>query len=166
MAAWIVLTLLISGDLTVSQPATFTHIRSEDRRVRDLIATGYTRSTMFKTLVDAVEKSPCVVYVATVVKLSQGRTGALLHLAAGRPELPVLRVLLKASLSPEETIATVGHELQHVVEVSAGVPAGGGIDFTAGIDASNRKADVRHFETDAAIAAAGRIREELRRTRP
>ena len=166
MAAWIVLTFLISGDLTVSQPTPFNHIRSEERRVRDLVATGYTRSTMFRSLADAVEGSPCIVYLATVVKLPQGRTGALLHVAVGRPELPILRVLLKANLSTEEAIATIGHELQHVIEVSTGVPARGGIDFAAGVDPSDRRSDMYQFETEAAIAAAGRIREELRRTRP
>ena len=102
---------------------------------------------------------PCIVYVATVVKLPQGRTGALLHVAVGRPELPILRVLLKASLSTEEAIATIGHELQHVIEVSTGVPARGGIDFAAGVDPSDRRSDMHQFETEAAIAAAARIRD-------
>ena len=165
MAGWIVLTLLMSGDLTVSHPTSFSHIRSDDRRVRSLVVTGYRRSSTFRDLVDTVEGSSCIVYVATAVKLREGKTGALLHVAVGRPELPILRILLKANVSSEEAIATIGHELQHVVEVSTGVGAGGGIDFTAGSDPSSRRSDMRQFETEAAIAAAGRIREELRRTR-
>ena len=89
--------------------------------IRTLIGDGYMRSATFKTLVDTVENLSCVVYVTSAVKLSDGMRGALLHSAAGSRELPVLRVLLKASLAPYEAIAVIGHELQHVIEAVRGL---------------------------------------------
>ena len=72
---------------------------------------------------DSVEGLPCVVYVASVVKLSDGKRGALLHWPSNSPEMPVLRMSIKTNLSHDEAIAVIGHELQHVVEAVRGAAA-------------------------------------------
>jgi len=167
MAGWIVLTWLISGDLSARQPA-FNHIRSEEARVQRLVGVGYQRSATFRSLVDAVEQSPCIVYIATTVNLSQGMTGALLHVAAGSREQPILRVLIKTGLSTEEAIATIGHELQHVTEAVSGASTSSAVDFTVfeRLDrAPGTTSDGRKYETGPAIMVTGWIRKELRLSR-
>ena len=163
MAGWLVLAIWMSVDSSAVQRATFTHVRSSEPRVRETIADGYLRSATFRALVDAIEKLSCVVYVTTVVKLSQGMRGALLHQPAGRREMPVLRVLVKRNLSRDEAIATIGHELQHVVEAMSG-PAGSGIQMAAlfaGLDATQGR-DVRKYKTDAAVDVTRQVHDELR----
>ena len=102
MAAWIALALLMTGDSTCRRTTAFADVRSSEARIREAIVDGYVRSATFRKLVDAAEGLPCVVYVATAVKLPHDMQGALLHWSAGSPETPVLRVLVKNNLTPEE----------------------------------------------------------------
>jgi hypothetical protein len=150
MVGWIALALWMSGDSSAVRPKAFNHVRSAEAPIRSLIAEGYTRSATFRTLVDATEARSCVVYFASVSKLSESRQGALLHRSAGRGDTPILRVLLRTSLSRTETIAVIAHELQHVVETLSVASLQGGVSFTTG-------------ETEAAIAVTIRVREELRK---
>jgi hypothetical protein len=167
MGAWVVLTFLVSGNLSAGQPV-FKHVRSDEADVRRTVGEGYSRSASFRRLVDAVEQTPCIVYVETTVKLSRGMTGALLHVATGRRDLPILRVLLKTNLSTEEAIATIGHELQHVVEAMMGPAGPSGVDFEVfdRLDPTAAKTSgSRKYETDAAVEVTRRIRDELQRSR-
>ena len=164
MAAWTVLTLWMCVNLNAVPPATFNHVRSDEARVRMLIVEGYARSATFKNLVDAAEELPCVVYIATIAKLSQGMRGALLHQTHGLRQMPMLRVLLKANLSGDEAISVIGHELQHVVEAINGGGANG-VSLTrvfAELDPDAPASGARKYETDAAVRATVRIRDELR----
>ena len=167
MMVWIVLALSISGNLTAQDPVRFSHVRSEEASVRALVAEGYRRSPTFRKLVEGIESRPCVVYIVTTPSLPQGMTGALLHQAAGAPDMPVLRVLLRSNLGHEEAIATLGHELQHVTEAVGTIPPPAGLDLTAVFDRLDpmtaRSTGVRKYETEAAMTVTGRIRDELRR---
>jgi len=167
MAGWIVLALWMSRDSSAVHATGFDHVRSAESEIRVLIAEGYARSATFRQLVDTTEALPCIVYIATVVKLSQRMNGALLHEAAGRRDAPILRILLKTNLSREEAIAVIGHELQHVFEFVSQRPAAGGDEFEAAFDALDpraRAAGDRTYETDAAVVVTTKIRDELRRS--
>jgi hypothetical protein len=163
MAGLIVLTLWISMNSNAVQPATFDHVRSAEPTLRNLIADGYARSATFRELVDTVEQLPCVVYIVTTVKLSQRMTGALLHWSVGLAEKPMLRVLVKSNLSRDEAIATIAHELQHVVEAVRGSGAGR-VAITAAFDKLDPTARARganRYETEAAVGVAKTVRDEL-----
>ena len=167
MAAWIVLALWMSGNSSSAQPTAFNHLRSGESFVRDVIGEGYARSVTFRRLVDTTEGLPCIVYVATAVKLPAGMTGALLHMPAGLREMPVLRVLLKSNLSRQEAIAMIAHELQHVVEAASAARTTGRWDMAAAFDqldpATARTTGVHRYETDAAVEIWRTVRDELRR---
>jgi hypothetical protein len=78
----------------------------------------------------------------------------------------VLRVLVKSNLSRDEAIATIAHELQHVVEVATAAPGAGADDMSAVFAKLDPAAKVRgtyKHETDAAIDVTSRVRDELRR---
>ena len=168
MAGWIFLALWMSTNSIAVQPTTFKHVRSAEARIRERVADGYTRSATFKTLVDAVEKLSCVVYLSSTVKLSGGMRGALLHWPATDPEMPVLRVLLKANLSRDETIAVIGHELQHVIEAVRSDRATDRFDVTATfdkLDPSSQRGSVHKYDTDEAIRITVMVLDELNRAR-
>lgn len=166
MGGWIVFALWAMAGSSGDSPATFEHVRSAEPAVRALIAEGYRQSATFKAIVDRIEALPCVVYVGTAVKLSQGMRGALLHSPVGLKEMPVLRVLLRASLSRDEAISVIAHELQHVTEAMAHPRDGDELAMTvvfASLDTTAKGRDVRRYETDAAMAVAVMVRNELRR---
>ena len=166
MAGWIVIALWISANAGGAPQAAFAHVRSGEHPIRTLIADGHARSPTFRALVERVEQMSCVVYVATAVKLSQGMRGALLHTAVGPDRIPVLRVLIRASLGPDEAIAVIGHELQHVIEAIEHAPAAGSQPMSAvfdKLDETARGGSIRKYETEAAIEVTERVRDELRR---
>jgi hypothetical protein len=164
MAGWIALTLWMSANSNAIQARTFEHVRSAEPRIRHLVAEGHARSAKFEEIVETVETLSCVVYIASAARLSQGMRGALLHSPVGLGEMPVLRVLLKANLSRDEAIATIGHELQHVIEAVTG-KALGMPTFAAAfdeLDPAARSGTIRKYETDAAVNVTVKIRDELR----
>ena len=160
--------ILVGALIFVSSPAgahTFAHVRSEQASVRAWLAEGYERSPTFRALVDEIDSLPGVVYIEATVAVPRGLNGALLHSVAGSPEQPLLRVLVRFSLSRDMAISTLGHELQHVAEVlRAGTTADASamtalfasLDETHAIGSS-------HFETLDAQRVAVRVREELAR---
>jgi hypothetical protein len=95
----------------------FRHVRSDQARVRALLAAGYERSATFKRLVDDIESLHGIVYVDETPAFAKGLDGALLHRVAGSRELPILRVLIRTNLASAYGIAILAHELQHVREV-------------------------------------------------
>jgi hypothetical protein len=166
MAGWIVFALWTMAGSNRDSPAIFGHVRSAEPTVRTLIAEGYRQSPTFKAIVDRIEALPCVVYVGTAAKLSQGMRGALLHSPVGLKEMPVLRVLLRANLSVDEAISVIAHELQHVDEAMAHTRNGTELVMAAvfaSLDKTATGRDVRRYETDAAIAVTVAVRDELRR---
>ena len=163
--AW--LTLITGGTSPQESAGVFRHVRSEDAKIRTLLAAGYDQSATFKQLVDEIDAGPGIVYISHAVKLAGGIEGALLHGVAGSPELPVLRVLLKTNLGRSHAIATIAHELQHVVEVLRAGPPRDGTAISR-IFARLRPAHepkTRRFETEEAQRVTRRVLDEIRRVR-
>jgi hypothetical protein len=91
-------------------------LRPQDPRIVQVLKEGSARSATFKALVDRVEASNVIVYVAVNPTLRSSLSGALTWMTqAGEFRY------VRASISPEMTfdhmIASVAHELQHAVEV-------------------------------------------------
>ena len=172
MAGWIVLAFWMAANCNSARPSAFNHLRSNETFLRDVVIEGYARSGTFRDLVDATERLSCIVYVTIAVNMPAGMRGALLLRPAGRREMPILRVVLKSNLSREEAIATIAHELQHVVEAVTTIPASGQWNMSAAFDkldpARAHTTGVHVYETDAAVKVSRTVRNELRhaRTRP
>ena len=143
-----------SGDASRAVAADFRHVRSAEADVRELLTAGYERSLTFKALVDEIESLQGIVYIDKTIALSRGLDGALLLAAAGSRELPILRVLIRASLSGDYRIANLAHELQHVAEVlRAGAATSDEMSrLFASLDEPERRPGSR-FETAAAQAS-------------
>jgi hypothetical protein len=134
------------------EPTIFGHVRSEQAPIRAWIAEGYDQSATFRALVDEIDGLAGIVYIDATLAVPPGLYGALLHRVAGSSELPFLRVVLRHDLSRVTGIATLAHELQHVVEVLRSGRTGDSSAMTAfflSIDRAHAIGSSR-FETEEA----------------
>jgi hypothetical protein len=91
-------------------------LRANDSRAAALLQDGIERSATMRALVDRVEASNVFVYVGMRPTMGPEQAGGLTfvgHAGAFR----YLRISLNPALGAERAIATLGHELQHVIEV-------------------------------------------------
>ena len=159
------LLLLAGGAAAAEDPLREqTHVRSESADIRRMIAEAATRSATFRGLVDAIDETDVIVYVRIRQLPSQtleGRTGFL----GVTPKRRFLAIELACPRTVDAQIATLAHELQHVVEI-AHAPwvlsprtlreyyEAIGMEVTAGPPG-------RMFETRAAAAIGEQVRREM-----
>jgi hypothetical protein len=134
MIAW--LPVFLSGVLAVS-PATprpeasdasvaygallrdpLRRVRSVDSQINALMLEGLKRSVTFADLVAAVSASDVIVYIQRVDRLAPTIAGQLMIVPVPNAQR-YLRIQIISHLSPDETIALIGHELRHALEVAA-----------------------------------------------
>ncbi len=106
-------------------PAHFLLLNAPDRRVRApearvqlLLAEGLHRSRTFASLMTALNRTDVIVYVESVMTLPKDTNGRLTMVPRGKGEFRYLRVQIRADLSRQESIALIGHELQHALEIA------------------------------------------------
>ncbi len=91
-------------------------IRPQDPRSAQLLRDGMARSATFRALVDQIEASQVFVYVQVSPFIKASLAGQLTWMTQAGPYR-----YLRATISPDQTsnqaIASLGHELQHAVEV-------------------------------------------------
>ncbi len=125
-------------------PAAAPHVRPLTADARDLVSTGLARSELIRKMVDHLEASDLVVYVALRWFMAD-RTGQLTFIGStGGVRYAMIRIGSGHILSDE--IATLGHELRHAVEVA---------DAPAVVD---RVSFARHY---AAVEAGQYVAREL-----
>lgn len=91
-------------------------IRFMDGRVAALMEAGLQRSAILRALVDRVEAGHVIVYVGMEPALGRGLSGSVVFAGDGG-RFRYLRAKLNPEGTPEQIIAALAHELQHVVEV-------------------------------------------------
>ena len=92
------------------------NLRPQDDRLTQLLHAGSARSVTFKSLVDRIEASKVIVYVAINPLMKSNLSGMLTWMTqAGGYRY--LRASISPDLTPDQMIATIAHELQHAVEV-------------------------------------------------
>lgn len=92
-------------------------LRPDDSRSAALVLEGLERSATLRTLVDRLEERDVIVYVQWQPTLRGRLAGSLTWItAAGRYRY--VRISWSPDLSESAAIATLGHELQHAVEVA------------------------------------------------
>jgi len=91
-------------------------LRPQDARTTHVLKEGPLRSATFRALVDRIEASHVIVYIAVNPLLKSHLSGALTWMTRAG-EFRYLRASISAELSADQMIATVAHELQHAVEV-------------------------------------------------
>jgi hypothetical protein len=138
----------------------FDRVRSASPEMATLVSEGYRRSMTFQDLVDRIERSVVIVYIEIGV-CPERRRGCLLHWVAGFGPSRYLRVLIAAGQQKDRLLASVAHEMQHVVEaIDANVRTS--VDL---IWANRRNGDwSRAIETAAAQEIEAVVKGELKRT--
>src|SRR5436189_4442 len=96
----------------------FRRVRAADNHVKRLLEEGLKRSVTFGDLVAAVNASDVIVYIQRVDRLGPTIAGQLMIVPVPNAQR-YLRIQILNHLSPEESIALIGHELRHALEVAA-----------------------------------------------
>jgi hypothetical protein len=92
-------------------------VRPNDHRAAVVFLTGIQRSDTFRALVDRLEQRNVIVYVRMDPTLKGKLAGRLTWMAATR-NFRYVRISLNPEIGGDLAVATLGHELQHAVEVA------------------------------------------------
>lgn len=91
-------------------------LRPHDARSVQVLKEGAARSATFRALVDRIEASNLIVYVAVSPVLKSSLSGALTWMTRAGG-FRYVRASISTELTFDQMIASVAHELQHAVEV-------------------------------------------------
>ena len=92
-------------------------VRPHDSRSAAILLRGIERSTTLRLIVDQLESRDVIVYIEMQSALKQQLAGRLTWLtAAGNSRY--VRISLNSTLGPEVLVSTLGHELQHALEIA------------------------------------------------
>ena len=95
----------------------FRHVRSQDRSVRHLLKRGFTHSVTFRNLMARIEETDLIVYIEQVPRLPGALEGRMMILPNAHGQRYV-RIQLALRGAPDDSVALLGHELQHALEVA------------------------------------------------
>jgi hypothetical protein len=93
------------------------HIRTTDHSIRKLMRRGYRESRTFASLVSKLQRSDVIVYIENMPRLPAGLEGRMMVMPQAHGHRYV-RIQVALRGSPEDSIALLGHELRHAVEVA------------------------------------------------
>jgi hypothetical protein len=153
----VALTILVTSandTTTIAQEATLgSRVRSEDRRIAAAIAEGIDTSTTFRRLVESIDATDGVVYVQEG-KCGRGVRACLLLFVGVAGPYRFLRILINPRKAPGcELIPSIGHELQHALEVLGNPKIKSTLDMFAFFDQKGPTGWRDTFETDEALRA-------------
>jgi hypothetical protein len=159
--------ILCSTVLTTSAfaagPTGEVRLRPQDGRLEKLLKEGAQRSTTFKALVDRIEASNVIVYIALNPNMKSNLSGMLTWMTRSG-NYRYVRASISTDLTPNQMIATLAHELQHAVEVIGDETV---VDETSlvamyrRIGRQNSASAPARWETDAAQRTGFQVRREL-----
>ncbi len=136
-------------------------VRTTDKLLLRLMEEGLRRSVTFGDLVAAVNATDVIVYIQRVDKLPPTIAGQLMIVPVPNQQR-YLRIQVLARLSPFDTIALIGHELRHALEVAAAPDVR---DQTGLTELYKRigtaGGQVHSYDTRAAQTSGRRVRVEL-----
>lgn len=91
------------------------HVRSTDARVQEWLRRGAAESQTFRSLLNTLAESDLIVHVQTVDRLM---TAGQTYFVTATPTVRYVRIEVSFRGNLNETIALIGHELQHAVEIA------------------------------------------------
>jgi hypothetical protein len=142
------------------------HLRPEGSFERRVIVEGVCGSATFRSLVDAIQRSDVIVYVA-MRWLGDRRLRGRLDFLTATAKDRVLRAVFSFPLDRATRIAVLGHELQHAVEVAGAPDIRTRGAFAAHYRAHGQPARIESgYDTDAARRVEVQIRADLARAAP
>jgi hypothetical protein len=140
--------------------STHRHVRTQDRSVRYLLKRGFTQSATFAHLMARLEYSDVIVYVEEVARLPGALEGRMLMLtSAGGQRYVRIQITLRGS--PLDSIALLGHELQHAIEVAQDTGVRDQVQLEALYQRIGTRGGPHVFDTVAAQDVGRMVRREL-----
>jgi len=91
------------------------HVRSTDPRVQEWLRIGAADSQTFRTLLNALAESDLIVHVQPVDRLM---TAGQTYFVTATPSVRYVRIEVSFRGNVNDTVALIGHELQHAVEIA------------------------------------------------
>ena len=138
----------------------FRHVRTQDRSVHYLLKRGFTHSATFALLMTRLEYSDVIVYIEEVPRLPAGLEGRMMILPTAHGQRYV-RIQIAMRGASEDSIALLGHELQHATEVAAATGVNGEADLDALYQRIGTRGGAHMYDTSAAREIARIVRREL-----
>jgi hypothetical protein len=140
----------------------FSRVRSADARSASLLTQGLDRSATVRALVQQLEQRDVIVYVETQPSLRKRLAGKLTWLTRTKNHRYV-RVSINPELNTDMAIATLGHELQHALEVAnaSEIVSERALEQFYQIHGDSSRVDVNGWDTQAARVAGDEVRREL-----
>ena len=136
-------------------------VRGASPRMGKMLEFAIQRSRTFASLVKAIDATDVIVHVEEVPNLPAGIDGRLtfVHAAGG---VRYLRAQVAKGRGPIDTMSTVGHELQHALEVALAADVRDEASFEAlYMRIGDRPAHPDRYDTAAAREAGRRVRNEM-----
>lgn len=166
LAAWFLPSFFILHSALAAEAAgpdpPIIRVRPAQLRVQKLLERGRERSATFRALLDALDRSDLIVYIEMVPALDRD-IAACLRFVAPAGNHRYLRISVGANHDRERTIALIGHELQHAVEVAEHAEVRSTDAFRALFQRIGVRdtGDTLHYDTFAARDAGTRVKAEL-----
>jgi hypothetical protein len=91
------------------------HVRSTDPRVQEWLRLGAAESQTFRTLLNALGESDVIVHVQPVDRLM---TAGQTYFVTATSSVRYVRIEISFRGNANDTVALIGHELQHAVEIA------------------------------------------------
>lgn len=135
------------------------HVRTQDRTIRSLLKRGFTHSPTFARLLARLEQSDLIVYIEEVPRLPGALEGRLLLPAAHTQRYVRIQLTLRGGL--EDSVALLGHELQHAIEVAEDVGVTDQTTLAALYERIGRRWGPDLYDTQAAQEVGRLVRREL-----
>jgi hypothetical protein len=155
--------VVVMSSPALASPDDTAHLRPQEERLVNLIRQGVARSTTLKALVDRIEASKVIVYVAINPLIKSNLSGMLTWMTRAG-DTRYLRASISPDLNADQMIATIAHELQHAVEVIEDETVNdekGLVALYRRIGEKNSSAAPSRWETAAAQKTGYQVRKEL-----
>jgi hypothetical protein len=136
------------------------HVRTTDRSARQLLKRGFTRSVTFARLLARLEQSDVIVYVEEVPRLPGGLEGRMMMLPRAHA-VRYVRIQITMRGSPDDSIALLGHELQHAIEIAEAPEVADQADMVKLYQRIGVRGGEHVYETIGAQKMGRAIRKEL-----
>ena len=137
-------------------------VRSTDARTATLLSQGLERSATVRGLVDQLEQRDVIVYIEMQPALRKRLAGHLTWLTVAK-NYRYVRISINPELNTDTAIATLGHELQHALEVANAreIVSERALEQFYQVHGDSSRVNVNGWDTPAARLAGDDVRREL-----
>ena len=136
------------------------HVRTTDPYAKKLLAKGYAHSATFASLMARLQRSDVIVHVEILPRLPAAMEGRLMLLPRAH-DVRYVRIQIALRGSEEDSVAVLGHELQHACEIADAPDVGNEQQMAKLYARIGMRGGAHVFDTEAAQQAGRQVRREL-----